>query len=279
MKANVLLATQDKQFSRRLRAELGDLCHLELSASSGQVYDRITRKPFDLVMVDITLPSLDGVDLVRALRHAAKGNVLLMTLGRLDPLVYLTEPKTWESVVVPRSIRSASEIVRARLDPAAGRTIRDVRYHPQEDTFFVAFRDGRTYELPRKAIAGADRTAVMGHPEVIHGGDAFVFHQRSGKIYTVPWDLVLYHQEPSYPYFKGRSGQEKAAAERGRRIGERVRQSRERLGWSLDRLATRTGIRAPNLSRLESGKHVPALETLERVAQALGLRVVDLVAS
>jgi transcriptional regulator with XRE-family HTH domain len=34
----------------------------------------------------------------------------------------------------------------------------------------------------------------------------------------------------------------------------------------------------PNLSRLESGKHVPSLETLERVAGALGVRVADLVA-
>ena len=35
----------------------------------------------------------------------------------------------------------------------------------------------------------------------------------------------------------------------------------------------------PNLSRLETGTHVPSLETLERVAAALGVRVADLVAS
>ena len=41
-------------------------------------------------------------------------------------------------------------------------------------------------------------------------------------------------------------------------------------------LAHRTGLQAPNLSRLESGKHMPSMETLERVAEALDMRMADL---
>ena len=41
-------------------------------------------------------------------------------------------------------------------------------------------------------------------------------------------------------------------------------------------LAHRTGLQAPDLSRLESGKHVLSMETLERVAEALDMRMADL---
>ena len=278
MKASVLLATHDKQFSRDLQAGVADLCRLELSASSGQAYDRLAHKQFDLVVVDIMLPDLDGLELVHALRHAAKQNPLVVTLGRLDSLVYLAEPKKWESVVVPRSTRSAVEVLRARLDPSAARTIRDVRYTPKKDTFFVAFRNGKTYELSRKVIEADDGTPIVGEPKVIHSGEAFEVRQKSANVYQVAWDFVLYHQEPSYPYHKGKAEQKQAETGRAQRIGQRVLRARQERRWTLRELADRTGIHPPNLSRLEAGTHVPSLETLERVAEALGLRVADLLA-
>jgi transcriptional regulator with XRE-family HTH domain len=66
---------------------------------------------------------------------------------------------------------------------------------------------------------------------------------------------------------------------RAARIGARIRKEREARGWSLGELARRTGMQAPNLSRLETGKHVPSLDTLERVAEVLGVRVANLVAA
>jgi len=197
----------------------------------------------------------------------------------MDSLVYLAEPKTWDSVVVPRSARSAVEVVRGRLDPAAARTVRDVRYTPKEETFFVAFRNGKTYELSRQVIEADDGTRVVAKPRVIHGGEAFEVRLASGKTYEVAWDFVLYHQEPAYPYHKGRAEQQRAESNRAHRIAARIRQEREARGWSLADLAQRTGIHPPNLSRLESGKHDPSLETLERVAEGLGVRVADLVAN
>ncbi|MBI4218826.1 MAG: helix-turn-helix transcriptional regulator, partial [Chloroflexi bacterium] len=39
------------------------------------------------------------------------------------------------------------------------------------------------------------------------------------------------------------------------------------------------GMHRPNLSRLEAGRHEPSLDILEKVANALGVPVADLVAA
>lgn len=59
-------------------------------------------------------------------------------------------------------------------------------------------------------------------------------------------------------------------------IAQRLRAARERLDWRQEDLARESGIARANIARLESGRVVPKLPTLERVARALGLRVDDL---
>jgi transcriptional regulator with XRE-family HTH domain len=59
-------------------------------------------------------------------------------------------------------------------------------------------------------------------------------------------------------------------------VGQRVRAARERRDWRQEDLARESGIARANIARLESGRVVPKLPTLERVARALGLRTEDL---
>ncbi|MGB7726258.1 MAG: helix-turn-helix transcriptional regulator, partial [Dehalococcoidales bacterium] len=59
--------------------------------------------------------------------------------------------------------------------------------------------------------------------------------------------------------------------------GERVRELREAKGLSISDLAIKAGMKRPNLSRLEHGRHQPSLETLERIAESLGISVAQLV--
>lgn len=59
-------------------------------------------------------------------------------------------------------------------------------------------------------------------------------------------------------------------------IGQRVRAARERKDWRQEDLARESGLARANVARLESGRTVPKLPTLERVARALGLRTDDL---
>ena len=60
-------------------------------------------------------------------------------------------------------------------------------------------------------------------------------------------------------------------------IAERVRQAREGRGMTQAELAARIGSTQPALARLEGGGVTPSLDTLHRIAEALGLKlVVDL---
>jgi transcriptional regulator with XRE-family HTH domain len=68
----------------------------------------------------------------------------------------------------------------------------------------------------------------------------------------------------------------KAGYERARRafeLAEQVRQLRETKGLSQAELARRIGSTQPSVARLEAGGVAPTIETLERVAAALGLEL------
>jgi DNA-binding response OmpR family regulator/DNA-binding Xre family transcriptional regulator len=280
MKPSILVATQDAHLKTSIKSEMAGLCVVSSVGASGSLFTALGRERCDVLVLDVKLPGLDGLNLLRALRHRTEPMALVISVGSLDPTTVLGMQETGRFLTVPSlSPRPVLTALRAVLDPVSSRSIQGVRYQPDEKRFFVTFRNARSYELARNLIEADDGTAIFGEPEIIHDGEAFKVRQRSGNEYEVPWDFVLYHQEPSYEYHKGKASQIEAEANRAARIGARVRQARNALRWSLDDLAKRTGMHPPNLSRLESGKHVPSLETLERVAGALGVRVADLVAA
>lgn len=62
-----------------------------------------------------------------------------------------------------------------------------------------------------------------------------------------------------------------------RSIGVRVRADRQRLGWTLDQLAHRSGVSRRMLVNVEQGSANPSIATLLRLAGALGIGLPDLV--
>jgi len=63
----------------------------------------------------------------------------------------------------------------------------------------------------------------------------------------------------------------------GAEIGARIREARRARAMTQLDLAQATGIRRPNVARLERGGNTPTLETLQRVAAALDLPLSELV--
>jgi HTH-type transcriptional regulator/antitoxin HipB len=63
-------------------------------------------------------------------------------------------------------------------------------------------------------------------------------------------------------------------ARRAFQLGEQVRALREAQGISQSELARRMGTTQPAIARLEAGRVAPRLETLDRVASALDVRLV-----
>lgn len=59
------------------------------------------------------------------------------------------------------------------------------------------------------------------------------------------------------------------------RVGRRVRECRRERGLTQSQLARRLRIRADTLSRIERGQHAASLQTLERIAAALEVSMIE----
>ena len=131
------------------------------------------------------------------------------------------------------------------------------------------------YKIPVTDLSQADGSSV--DKCSLSTNQAYVrVNQASGNTFELPWDQVLHLADPGYLYVHGRD--EDAKTDAAMRIGQRIRDYRSKAGISQVALASRAGFKPANLSRLESGKHVPSLETLERIASALRVPVVELIA-
>ena len=65
----------------------------------------------------------------------------------------------------------------------------------------------------------------------------------------------------------------------GERLGARLRKLRLEAGLTQAELARRTGIHRPNIARVEAGRHTPSLETLARIANAIGVSTTQVLVS
>ncbi len=61
------------------------------------------------------------------------------------------------------------------------------------------------------------------------------------------------------------------------RLGERIKELREKKGWEQKDLAKKIGMNAGNLSRIEQGKQGTTLKRLEKIAKVLGVSVQELI--
>ena len=57
------------------------------------------------------------------------------------------------------------------------------------------------------------------------------------------------------------------------RIGQRIAQLRKLAGMSQEQLSERAGLQRTHVSRIEAGKYAVTLETIQAIAEALGMTV------
>ena len=62
-----------------------------------------------------------------------------------------------------------------------------------------------------------------------------------------------------------------------RRVAERVMQLRQQRGMSQEALGAQAKVNRVTVARLEAALHPPNIETLDRIARALGVTLADLV--
>ena len=57
------------------------------------------------------------------------------------------------------------------------------------------------------------------------------------------------------------------------RIGQRIAQLRKLAGMSQEQLSERAGLQRTHVSRIEAGKYAVTLETIQAIAEAIGMTV------
>ena len=174
-----------------------------------------------------------------------------------------------EGLTADKLIDSAAK----EFDDELARRIVVARYVASEREFIIRMESGKQYFLRLRDLREADDSEVT---EVVVSEDQsyFKMSQASGNCLEIPWDVILYHCEPAYRYYKHRQSREGVGNEG---VGARLRQIRKARGLSMAELARHANMHRPNVSRLEHGKYYPSLTTLERLAEALDVPVAEIV--
>lgn len=110
--ARILIAEDDKSANKLICAVLRKDGHETLSAADGQeALDLLDREHVDLIVSDVMMPRVDGVELVRRLREAEWDVPVLLLTARLDAETlhagflsgaddYLTKPADMKELVL-----------------------------------------------------------------------------------------------------------------------------------------------------------------------------------
>jgi DNA-binding XRE family transcriptional regulator len=150
---------------------------------------------------------------------------------------------------------------------------------PRGDALLAVFGDGSACLVNRPAHAEDDGTEVAAITIADDAAGAEVELAGGKRFSLAATQLLAARTEPRPEATASSSGQLAAAATQelalssidGSKLGARIRELRLAAGLTQADLARRTGIHRPNIARVEAGRHTPSLETLARLAAAIGV--------
>jgi DNA-binding response OmpR family regulator len=85
MEKNILIVDDDKLFLRALGQKLLEANYNLITTSKvNDAYVKITNKKFDIVICDLMIDDLTGVDLIRAIKQNVSENIPIIVVSSLD---------------------------------------------------------------------------------------------------------------------------------------------------------------------------------------------------
>lgn len=277
---NILLATANK----RLRESFRGISALK--AIKFEAIDTIARlntifkkkgRILEVLIVDLTFPEQDLDRLIFYVKQYRKDLPVVLinveaslakekeALRNLSVYAVIKEPSTNQEA--EEILDDLNEILDLDMD----KKLEKVEYLEKEKVFACTFKNGRTYFLSRKDIPEDDGSGISKYA-IEKDAYYFTVKLKSGRDYLVPWDFILHICEEKYEFHRSRKIESISSVE----IGMRIKEARNKKGLRQSDLAKKTGILRANIARIESGKHNPSLETLEKISGALGISVADL---
>ncbi len=158
--------------------------------------------------------------------------------------------------------------------PQAARMMTRVEVDKQHRQLRVRFADGRVATVPVEEIEKAGQPVRLDLDRVeLPDPYVILIANAEGDLEEVPWDFVRHYCDAEFT----EAEREKDEASR-QTLGRRLRRLREEAGLTQAELAQRAGVGRVTVARIENGRMYARTETLRRLARALGISLVDLLA-
>jgi len=220
------------------------------------------------------------------LAHVALARALSIAVGVVVPHAVFGEIEDLlDDVCAMRVARREDEVPRViasliRAGHAGRPRFEYLTVSPRGDALLGVSADGSSVLLPRRAHADDDGGDI-GAITISEDASSARIELTSGRSFEVLASQLASAARAEAPRPEGSassSGQLAAATQElalssidGTKLGGRVRELRLAAGLTQAELARRTGIHRPNIARVEAGRHTPSLETLARLAAAIGV--------
>jgi len=162
-------------------------------------------------------------------------------------------------------VSRAVALVARRLDPERAMRFEFLTVSPRGGELLAILGDGRAVLLERPVSEADDRGEVESIALADDARSATVGLVSGGQV------TLLAAQVARHTTGAPANGAGNGIPIDGERLGARLRELRLEAGLTQAELARRTGIHRPNIARVEAGRHTPSLETLARLATAIGV--------
>jgi DNA-binding XRE family transcriptional regulator len=189
------------------------------------------------------------------------------------PAVHEQQAQAAQPAQPAREIRRIAQVFARKRDSERAKRFEYLTVSPRPNELLAVLGDASALLLPRPVSEQDDGSEVE---SITLDGDAQSAKLKlgSGRELSLRASAVApvngKHASTSHAR-AGLNGANAMVAIDGARLGARLRELRLAAGLTQAELARRTGIHRPNIARVEAGRHTPSLETLSRLASAIGV--------
>lgn len=176
--------------------------------------------------------------------------------------------------LIARTLEDAERIaaaIRRRCDPERCARFAHVSPLPSGEELLAVFEGGHATLIGRP-LGAEDRGAEIAQCRITEDGRCVTIQLQDGVVIELPATELAPPVASSRPPAATNGLAPTGSGDvDGVRLGQRLRALRLAAGLTQAELARRTGIHRPNIARVEAGRHTPSLETLARLAAAIGV--------
>lgn len=274
MKSDVLLLTKNMRIANGLKHLSNAKVHAVGVPSQINNILKRNGKHLGVALLDLTFPEKELNRFIFYIKQYKKDiPVLLLSadhqlnkeseaMRNLSVYGYIKHPDK------PEEVEEILEDLNRLFELDMDKKFERVDYLEKEMVFTCTFKNMKKYFLKRKSIPDNVDSQII-NMVIDKAAYHFTIEYASGEKSIIPWDFVMSVCDEKYEYYRSNDKNDASAKE----IGRKIKEYRQLKKMTQEELAVKSGIQRANIARIESGKHRPYLETLEKISEAFNVPV------